>query len=70
VSTIYPPEEMRAFDQLPKTLKSALRDAPVYIEATALLPHYRSKGAKETLKLLHGWIAEWQVKNPIVKGKE
>ena len=70
MAVIYPPEEMQAFDQLPKTLKSALRDAPVYIEAVALLPHYRSKGAKETLKLLTGWITEWQAKNPIVKGKQ
>ena len=67
-TVIYPPEEMQAFDQLPKSLKTALRDAPVYIEATALLPHVKSKGARETLKLLRGWIADWQAKNPMVQG--
>lgn len=60
--------EMRMFDQLPKEVKRAVRDSPVYLGTERILHYCRENGTAKTLEMIRIVVANWQAKHPMVEG--
>lgn len=62
--------EMQTFDQLPKAVRDAVRDSPVYLGTERVLQYYRENKLSEaaTLEMIRTVVANWQKKHPMVEG--
>jgi hypothetical protein len=60
--------EMQTFDQLPKAVKDAVRDSPVYLGTERILAYHRENGTAKTLEMIGTVVARWQEKHPMVEG--